>query len=175
MKPTRKLELWGFGLHTRRLGDKVRRGTNPFTGEPFDAPIDDGLDDAERSRVRAILAEQGATGPDPDGYYYIQFEDGTRLGLGFGELDGAHPVVGAAVEITGRHVSEGLLTLVLRIAREANMVLYGDDPNAVVLTHEPVDSRIQQRWPAATMIHTPAELRAWFEASVGSRPVFEFD
>jgi len=70
-----KLGHWeySFVLHTCRLGDRVRKATNPFTGDPVEFPIDDGLSVAERNGMRAVFASYGVHEPEADSEGYALY------------------------------------------------------------------------------------------------------
>lgn len=68
-------------LHTCNLGDTARTGTNPFTGEPVEFPMDDGLTHEEMDAPQDVFEENGIDGPEPDGEGYAVFgPEGPKTG-----------------------------------------------------------------------------------------------
>lgn len=150
-----------IAFHTCNLGDAVRKGTNPFTGEPVEFPIDDGLSDSERMAVKQLLSEFHAIGPDPDGYYQIVFSNDTSINVGAGALDGATPCIGIAMEIEGP-ASQDVVRFARRLALEGNMAVSSAiDPDIVALVARSDDPRICERWPDAPILTNDDDFIKW--------------
>lgn len=173
MKFIRRREFT-FCMHTCRLGNRMRKGTNPFTGAAVEFPIDDGLSMGERSALRAVFDTYGVEGPEPEfeGYaLYLPGNGSVRL-RGFPDLaDAAAPAIGLSVEIVVEALSNDVLAFVLEVAREGNLALMSSTGKSVRLVTESKDPRVRMRWLDAALIATVADLRVWLEADVGSREV----
>lgn len=150
-----------IAFHTCNLGNAVRKGTNPFTGELVEFPIDDGLSDSERMAVQRLLSKFHAIGPDPDGYYRIIFSDETSINVGAGALDGTSPCIGIALEIEGPANSD-VVRFARRLALEGNMAVGSAiDPDIVALVARSEDPRIRERWPEAPILTNDDDFIKW--------------
>jgi hypothetical protein len=145
------------------LGNAVRKGTNPFTGEAVEFHIDDGLSDSERAAVKRLPLEFHAVGPDADGYYRIKFTDDTYINVGNGPLDGSTPCVGVKLEIEGP-VNADVLRFARRLAIEGCMsVGSATDPGIVALVATAQDPRVRERWPHAPVLETDDKFINWVQ------------
>lgn len=170
-----KLGHWeySFILHTCRLGDRVGKATNPFTGDPVEFPIDDGLSVAERKDVRAVFACFGVEGPEAgfEGYaLYLPASGSVRFRGGDLEQD-EPPLTSFSVELVAQNVADEVLRLVLDVARQGNLAFMSSTGERVCLAKESRDLRIKQRWPDAGLILTTNALRSWLENQIGGRKV----
>jgi hypothetical protein len=153
-----------LALHSCNLGDAVRRGTNPFTGEPVEFHIDEGLSESEREAVKRLLSEFHAKGPDADGYYQVTFNDETSVNVGAGPLDGSIRTVGMAFEIEGP-VTADVLRFAHRLAVAGNMsVGSAIDPDIVALVAVPQNPRVRERWPQAVVLESEDTFFQWTQA-----------
>ncbi|MEZ6047849.1 MAG: hypothetical protein R3C11_20195 [Planctomycetaceae bacterium] len=109
---------YSFGLHTCNLGDTVREGVNPFTGERVGFPIDNGLTEVEMDTVQEVFERYSIIGPEPDGEGYAVYgKAGESIRFRGGELHGKYPLVGLSVEITTvLEVTEEVAGIVLEVA-----------------------------------------------------------
>lgn len=170
-----KLRHWeySFVLHTCRLGDRVRKGTNPFTGEPVEFPIDDGLSIADRNGIRKVFDRYGVEGPEADlkGYALYLHASGT-VRFRAGDLGRKEPALSSIpVEIVAQKLTEDVLGLVLEVARQGNQAFMSARGDRVLLTKEPSDPKIKRRWPDARVVETTAALRLWIENEIKGRKV----
>lgn len=159
-----KLSRWeySFHLHTRNLGDTVRKTTNPFTGETIEVPIDDGLSQAERDALAKVLSTHGFKGPEPEGEgYALYLPNDQSVRIRGGELDGTRRITGFAVEIVVVELNEDILKIVLDMARSGNLALTSFTGDKVRLVSRPDDDKALKRWPDAKPVESTAELRAW--------------
>lgn len=154
-----------FLLHTCRLGERVvRRGTNPFTGEPVVAHLDKGLDPCEWKILVALLKERGAQRPDPDDEYHrVTFPEDAKVLIKVGDLEGNGRLISGEVEVYCYRLTEDILRFFHVLADAANMAFMDDMGESVALTRPPEDPKIQGRWPGATVIQSPADLKGWLK------------
>ena len=156
-----------IALHTCNLGGSVRTGTNPFTGEPVEFPIDDGLNHSELSAVRAILGEYSAAGPDPDGCYKIVFTKNSYVNVCAGDLDASIPCVSIKLEIEGP-ATHDILRFAHRLALDGNMSVGSIvDPDVVALVAEPRDPKVRRRWPTSPVLASNDEFIKWVQENLG--------
>jgi hypothetical protein len=161
-----------FGLHTRRLGTKVRSGINPFTGQPTHFPIDLGLSEEEFVIFRSILKTQGASVSDDDGFYTLAFPNGQRISIGAGLLARNAPLVSCAVELVCEQVAIDPLQFLLDFTTSTNMAIVSSTkPDTAAIPDDPTDPMIQIRWPNLTVVKTPDKLGEWLSLQIGGRPV----
>lgn len=114
--------FYSFYFHTRNLGKKVHRATDPFTGEARDIPIDDGLTASERKVLGSVLAKHGFKGPEPEGEgYALYLAEGQRVRVRDGDLMGTEPITGFAVEVTVLELTDEVLGVLLDLAKSGNL------------------------------------------------------
>ena len=162
-----------FYQHTCHLGDRVRKATNPFTGEPVEFPIDDGLTAGECDDVRRVFEKFEVQGPEPhgEGYaLYLPENESVRFrgGPDIDDPDGV-PLVGFSVEIVVKNLSDDVLALVLDVARQGNLAFVSSTGESSALVNASNDPRIQKRWPNAGVIGTNNALRSWLESNIDRR------
>jgi hypothetical protein len=144
-------------LHTCRLGKRVRKTVNPFTNEPILVPIDRGLSASERKAVSNLLAQVNAIGPDPDGYYNLTFSDGGMADACIGSLEGKPPCIAFGIEV--QVMTDELVSFLYKLAQSGNMSIMPIMQDAVpLLTSLATDQLVQERWPDALVIDSPAQL-----------------
>jgi hypothetical protein len=161
-----------FLLHTCNLGESVRTGTNPFTGEAVEFPVDDGLTDDEIDALQDAFDENGIDGPEPDGEGYAVYGDeGDCLRFRCPDLDDGVPITGVAAEITVRELSNAVLAVVLDVARAGNLALTSTVGDCVRIVDRPPDRKMLERWPDAQTLSSVADLRQWLQESVGGQRV----
>lgn len=154
---------FNLAFSTCNLGDETREMTNPFTGEKLLAHIDDGLTESERKAVLDLFKSNSASERDPDGYYYIEFPDGSHIGVGAFTLEGTDPCVGFAVECD--RLTDAAADFLFKLSRAGNMSVGSSiDPDVVALTAAPSDD-VSKRWPGASVLDDPARLAAWLKAN----------
>jgi hypothetical protein len=166
---------FSFVLHACRLGDRIRKATNPFTGELIVAPIDEGLTPAERKAILRVFRKYNVEGPEPEfeGYAFYLLGNGSVRFRGFADIEDTelHPVTSLAVEIVVKQLADDVLTFVLDVARQGNLAFMSSTADHVGLVNESDDPRIQKRWPDARTIATIEDLRSWLEVDIGGRRV----
>lgn len=168
---------YSFTLYTRRLGERVRKTTNPFTGEPAESPIDLGMTAEERDAVRRVFHVYGIEGQEPDGEGYARYIAGNGSIRFRGNLEMADsspwPTTSLGVEIVVMRLSDDVLVPVLDVARKGNLAFMSSWNEGVSLVEESDDPRIKRCWPGAGLIQSVEELRGWLESKVDSRAVPE--
>lgn len=148
------------GLHTCNLSARFRTGVNPFTHAEVRFPLDDGLTQAERDRVIALLTEMRASAADPDGYQKIHCADGGKFGISAGGLDSGLAFKSFDIEIDV--LTSDVVTGIFRLAIAGNMAICSSiDPLLAALTSKPQSKLVETRWPAAPIISTPGQLEDW--------------
>jgi hypothetical protein len=149
----------------------VRRIPNPFTGEIFEVPIDEGLSPAEVKAVKKLLADRKAEYGNDDEYHRIRFDDGTTICLGFGNLKRKSPIIAVGVELVCPKLTEEAVAFVHSVAKAGGMAFVtGDNERAAVTT--PNDApKVRHRWPDASTLATPKDLARWLEKVVIGRKV----
>lgn len=152
-------------LHTCNLGTQVRKGKNPFTGEVVEFPIDPGLTSAERSAVRALLKEAGASEPDPDNYRRVTFKDKSTVNVAAGALDRKEPCVAFAVECSALTLK--VVSLIHDLACKGNMSIGSTvDPAVVALPLADQAKKVSKRWPGASVVESPSQLEFWLRQQI---------
>ena len=149
-------------LFTANLGAAVRRSVNPFTKEPVEFPIDDGLTEPERAAVRSILSLHGASEPDPDGFRYVRLADGTKANVGASHLDREGTCPGISIELNA--ASSCAAAFVFELASKGNMYVGSScypAVNAAVSAEQA--QRIRARYPSVPVLQSATELLAWVE------------
>jgi hypothetical protein len=163
---------YSFLLHTCNLGDAARTGRNPFTGEPVEFPIDDGLTDDEIDAIQDVFDENGIDGPEPDGQGYAVYgADGDCLRFRCNDLDAGEPISGIAAEAVVKELSDQILTVILDVARAGHLALTSSVGDCVRIPDRTPDAKLLKRWPDAQSLSSISELRQWFEDSIGGRQV----
>jgi hypothetical protein len=166
-----KLE-YTFYFHTRNLGDTVRKGTNPFTGEPVEFPIDEGLSQSERDALTKVLAAHGFNGPEPDGEgYALYLPNDQSVRIRSGEFDRTERIPGFAVEIIVLELTDDILKIMLDVAQSGNLALTSVTGEDVRLVSRPDDDKALKRWPDARPLESTAELRTWLVDVIEGRQV----
>jgi hypothetical protein len=160
-----------FHLHTCRLGGKVQRIPNPFTGEIFEMPIDDGLSAAEIKAVKKLLAEHKAAYGDDDEFHVIRFSDDTTVRLGIGNLRTKRPIKSIGVELICPKLSDEAVAFVHAVATAAGAAFVTVDSENAALTAPSDDPKVRRRWPEASILAAPKDLARWLEKVVGGRKV----
>jgi hypothetical protein len=156
----------GLHLHTCNLGTKVRKGANPFTGEPLEFPIDDGLTAAEREAVRRLLAEVRAGDPDPESYCRVVLPEGSVVNVGIGSLNNPDlPCIAFALECSS--VNLEVASFIHALASKGNMSIGSAvDPKVVALPLREQRERVVRRWPNALVVTLPGQLEAWLHQNI---------
>jgi hypothetical protein len=109
--------------------------------------------------VVEVLAKENYTGPDPFGFYCVEFADGTTVEFNASGLNGQGPFSGCAFHVRG--MGNHLVRFVFDVARAGNFVIFNCQGN---------DS---QESPVLIMVrsdqteHLPGDLTTQYE----SRPV----
>jgi hypothetical protein len=156
-----------FFLHLQscNLGTQVREVKNPFTGEVLVVPIDLGLTASERDAVRALLAEAGASPPDPDTYCRVVLRDGNRVDVAVGGLYTDATPMAIAVEYNA--LSPEVASFVHALASRGNMsIISGVDPAVVALPLPTQRTQVASRWPEAPVVEAPSDLEAWLRQNI---------
>ena len=147
-------------LHTCNLGTQTQESRNPFTGEIFAVPIDIGLNSAERSAVRALLADVEASAPDPDTYCRVVLGDGSALNVAVSNLFGDGPCRAFAVEYYS--LTPAVASFVHDLASRGNLAIVASvKPLAVALPLPDQRERVASRWPSAYVVASPSDLEHW--------------
>jgi hypothetical protein len=164
-----------LGLYTLNLGDRVRKATNPFTGEPMEFYIDDGMTKAEVASVKRILEEMGATRADDSGYRYFSLPNGTRVGVGGFARDLASGIQSIPVEFVVRgEFSTPEASLVLSIVPAGNLFIGSSaDPHLVATASQVSDQRFHQRHKHSSIATDANALASWVKQKIGSRDVLD--
>lgn len=165
---------YSFILYSCRLGDRVRKGENPFTGESIEFPIDDGLNAADRAAVGRVFAKHGVKGPEPEGEgYVLKLSDNGSIRFRGGDLDDADDqgLPSLATEVVVEQLSDEVLNFLLEVARQGNLAFMSPTGDCVRLVQPSADPRVKKRWPDAAVIGTAGELRLWLEKDIGGRKV----
>ncbi|MBN2295105.1 MAG: hypothetical protein JXM70_21935 [Pirellulales bacterium] len=171
----RELRHWeySFLMHTRNFGDKVRKGTNPFTGDKFEVPIDDGLTLPEKDAVTNVFAVYGFQGPEPNFEgYALYLPDDQSVRIRGGDLRGKDPITEFVVEIIVRELNDDILKAILEIAQAGNLALMSSVGGDIRLVDRPDDKKALERWPEAKPIQTTTELQTWIVDVIGGREIF---
>lgn len=166
-----------LALRTCNLGTKVKEIPNPFDGRTITIHFDDGLTEAEREAVRKLLAQVGASEPDPETYCQIRLPDGSRLNVAIGTLNMAHPCIGFAVEFTP--LSTAVVEFVFALALAGNMTVGSSiDPSVVAILAPGLQrltpvlkARLHERRPTAQVVGSPLELEAWLRERIKDRTI----
>jgi hypothetical protein len=169
-----KLTHWEyvFGLHTCNLGHLARRGTNPFTGESVEFPIDNGLTSSELAAVKKVFDRHNVNGPEPDYEGFALYgSSGNSLRFRGVEFDGNHAINGMEVEIIENTFSDTTLAIVFDVAKAGNLALMSSVGDCVRIVDRPPDGALLARWPDAETISTVPEFRHWVQNVIGGRQV----
>jgi hypothetical protein len=153
-------------LHTCNLGTAVRTCRNPFTKELVTVPIDHGLTKSERQAVTELLEEVGAGEPDPDTYCRVELPDGTYVNVAVGTLADVDVArVAFAVECSA--LSLEVVAFVYALASWGNLSIGSSiDPEVVALPHRRQWDRVSKRWPKASVVESPSELKVWLKQNL---------
>jgi hypothetical protein len=166
--PTR--EEYSFGIYTSRRGEKFREGKNPFTGEVV--RFYEGIATLDECRSLEAVLRQHAIDFNKDSLDHAGEIDGTKICIPDTDLrDGNFR--GASIDLTGNHVSDAALTMVLEMGKSASLFfenLRGKKRPAAP-TSEIRDRVKNFRDEEVVIVDTVAKLRAWFDEIVGSRKV----
>lgn len=163
---------YSFYTHTLNFGDKVRKGTNPFTGEATEFPIDDGMTDEEIEAIQDIFDEYEIDGPEPEFEGYAMYSDeGSSLRFRCNDLDDCDLITGIPIELVTPTLMDEMLSIILQVARAGNLAftsVTGEDVRIVDCVPTAVQLR---RWPDARTVNSISELRDWLINVIGSREV----
>jgi hypothetical protein len=166
---------YSFYFHTRNLGTEVRKGTNPFTNEPVNFPIDDGLTKTERLAIAKVMTDHGFNGPERHGEgYALYLPEDQYIRIRGGDLRGAETTTGFAVEIVVLELTDDVLEIMLQIARAGNLAFTSVTGEDVRLVDRPSDAMTLERWPDAKLIETTGELKTWLVDTIEGRQVLSF-
>jgi len=163
---------FSFYTHTCNFGDAVRTGTNPFTGETTEFPVDDGMTEDEIDAVQDIFDDNGIEGPEPEHEGYAVFsDDGSSIRFRCHDLDAGDPITGIPIELVVPHLTDEVLTIIMDVARAGNLALTSVTGEDVRLIEKQPDSTQLKRWPDAATIGSVADLRDWLNNVIGSGEV----
>lgn len=164
-----------IGLHTLNLGDGVRKAQNPFTSEPMEFPIDDGMSESELASVLDVLKDAGASQPDEDGYRHVALSNGTRVGFGGLPKESRGSIQSLEVELlTKKDFSITEASFVLQIATAGNLFISSPVDPDVVATVRPVDDpRFSKRYRHHSVVADPRELIGWIHKNISFREVVD--
>jgi hypothetical protein len=162
---------YSFCLHTCRLGDKVKRITNPFTGEILEVPIDIGLSVTEIDAVKVLLSNHDAEYGSDDEFHHIRFVDGTLICLGLGDLNRKQPIVNVGVNLICPELSDEAVEYVHAVAKAAGTALITSANENAALTAPAEDPKVRRRWPDAAMVANTNDLAKWLKNIVVGRKV----
>jgi hypothetical protein len=153
-----------IGLQTRNLGTQTRHRTNPFTGEQLLVYVDDGMSEAEVHASSLVLAEAGASEPDPDGFRKVTFPDGSRAHVELGR-------VGGQIELDGG-LTANAVEFIFRLGLASGMLVTSTiDPDCVAVLPGQDHPGITTRWPNARHLQSSAELMEWISETVTRRHI----
>jgi hypothetical protein len=151
-----------IGLHTRNLGTKTHQATNPFTGEQLVVHIDDGMSEAESHASSLVLAEAGASEPEPEGYRKVILRDGIVLHVNLGKK-------GGEIELDGG-ITADAVEFIFRLGLASGMLIDStSNPDFVAVLPGQQHPGIAARWPAAVCLQSAAELMEWISDGIENR------
>jgi hypothetical protein len=157
--------MFRLHLHTCNLGTQVRETRNPFTGETIVYPIDSGLTPAERESARSLLAEAGASAPDPDMYSHVVLSDGSSVNIGVDNLYTDDPCIALALEYYT--LNPAVASFVHSLASRGNMAIISTtNPKIVALPLIGQRDRVLSRWPETRVVISHAELEDWLHENI---------
>lgn len=157
-------------LHTSNLGDKSRIGQNPFTGEPLEFHIDNGLTEAERENVRKLLIDMAASNPDSDRHRKIHCKDGGVASISIGTLEDPDPCIAFAVECD--RLTADVAVFVFKVAHLGNMSVGSTiSTDVVLLTKPPQNELVIKRWPKAVVATTPKQVESWLKKRIEDKSI----
>lgn len=155
-----------IALHTCNLGNETRTGTNPFSGESVEFPIDKGLTESERDAIKLLLQQHNASEPSPEGFYCIEFEGDSYMNVGAAALETEHPCISFKLELCGP-VTSKMLDFSRQLALAGNMTVGSIfDPGKVALVTDSDDPLIAKRWPNSPTLRTADEFNTWVQTEL---------
>jgi hypothetical protein len=165
MKPPHR--EYHFLLHTCNLGSRTKTVVNPFTGEEFQKPIDDGLSKQEIDALRESFAAHKVHGPVNGGHLVgpVYGNEWVSLHTEF-ELGGASRVVSISVLLEIDELEDEVLEAILTIARNGNLALMSQLGKSVRIIDRQPTAKELARWPDAEKLSSLAELRQWIEVEI---------
>ena len=163
---------YSFHLHTCNLGESARTGTNPFTGQTVEVPIDEGLSDAEIDAIQAVFDENGIEGPEPAGEGYAVYgANSDSLRFRCNDLDEGEPISGIDVEVVVTSLSDKVLATILEVARAGNLAMTSSLGDCVRIIDRVPDRSLLERWPDAQTLSSATQLRQWLQGIIGGDQV----
>jgi hypothetical protein len=115
---------FSFYTHTCNFGNAVRTGTNPFTGEIMEFPVDDGMTEDEIDAVQDIFDDNGIEGPEPEYEGYAVYnDDGSSIRFRCHDLGAGDPITGIPIEIVVSNLTDEVLAIIIDVARAGNLAL----------------------------------------------------
>jgi hypothetical protein len=154
------------------LGSETETLVSPFTGIPFDVPVDQGLTDRERQTVRDIFAEYGITGPEHTGNEGYGAYRNHQAEFRCFELDGPNQIVAIQVDLVVTHLSDDLLKMILKLAIAANLALTSFHGKFARIVNRYPNRKMVARWPDAKKLSSVAELRTWLDEVIEPSRVY---
>lgn len=172
---TSTVKEYTFGLHTLNLGDEVRKGQNPFTGELMEFHIDAGMSKKELTSVKNILDEMRASRPDDDGYRHLSLPNRTQVGVGRLFADSSAGIQSLKVEFLVRgEFSTTEALLVMQLASAGNLFISSSvDPDLVATTRPVGDQRFHFRHKNSSVVSDADALACWINKNIESRDVLD--
>lgn len=151
--------LYGFLLHSSRLSDEYREGTNPFTEEIEKFYLDQGIDDEQRDSLIELIDECSFQGPEPDGEgYVLHVGDREKLRLRCEDLEGVDEVISIPVELIVKRLTDRVLSIIFEIAKRCHLVLMSMTGEDVRVIASEILEQVQIRWSDAIQISDVREL-----------------
>jgi hypothetical protein len=133
---------------------------NPFTGEALSVPLNEPLSDVELQAVQQVLKRANAQGPDDQGCYVVQLEDG-----GEAEVFGSDLANSCMVALQG--MTDDLLRFLFDLLKAGNWVMLPAMEDPVAITTSPGILRgIPDDFPRVVTCNSAAELGVLLSSGV---------
>jgi hypothetical protein len=143
----------------------MREITNPFNGETIVIPRVLELTSSEREAVKSLLAEVGASAPDPDTYCSVTLPDGGEVGVAVGNLCAEGPCGAFALEYNA--LTRGVASFIHTLASRGNLaIMSSSGTTGVAVPSADQKEKVRSRWPEAEIVDSPSDLERWLRQNI---------